>query len=136
MKLEFSTGFDTYSGDTDSSLFSTIRSFDEDIPLQIEPQKGIIEPNSSCIFKVTFSPSAEGRYSCRLISKCQSLHPDSAEMVILVTAICAVPNFYFEVEESDYMTRRPTNLKSLSEDLPNPKIIELESIGLGIICEA
>lgn len=103
--------------------------------MHIEPEKVNIEPRTSTTFKVTFSPMAAGSYAYRLVSKIHSLRPEYEEMDISVIGRSEVAKFYFELEETDYLTRRPGNRKCFSEDIPNPKILEFDAVGAGIICE-
>lgn len=118
-----------------STLFSSICSVEPEIPLQIEPQKTVIEPNSSSTFKITFSPMVAATYNFKLISNIQSLHPSSDEMNIVITAKSTVRNFYFEAEETDYLSKRPALRKSFSDDLPDPIVLECVAIGIGIVSE-
>lgn len=119
-----------------ASMFSGTPAVEDHTPFQIEPKKTIIEPNSSTTFKVIFLPYVAASYSYSLKSKIQSLHPDYEEMSIAILAMSEVAKFYFEIEDTDYLTRRPGNRKCVSEDIPNPKVIEFDAIGIGVIYKA
>lgn len=104
--------------------------------MQIEPKRTIIEPNSVGKFTVTFTPKVAADYTFRLISEITSLDPTLEEMNIPIRGKSEVAQFYFEMQDTDYMNRRPGNRKCPSEDISNPKVVEFDAIGVGVNYEA
>lgn len=99
--------------------------------LEIVPKKTTISVKETCEFRVIFSPLSACHYTARLTSEIESLHPDLKNVHISITAESLHPDYYFELEDSDYLTRR-TMKRCLKFIDANFKILEIHAVGVGI----
>lgn len=122
-----------------ASLFSTDygNSYIEEQTLSftIIPQKTSILPNETQKFTVAFSPLNSIDYCMILRSNIMCLTPKMKNVNIKVKGKGLLSTYYFEIEKSTYLKKRPDGVKKCnSTEYANPKIIEFESVGIGALC--
>lgn len=113
-----------------STLFSS-EYVDDTPPFKITPRIFTIPSMHSHTFTVTFLPKDEAQYCVRLMSNIASLNPALKEIDISVEGEGLVPDYYFEMDKTDYFTRRPNIKQCFPEDVENPKVLELVAVGIG-----
>nr|CAI5854062.1 unnamed protein product [Callosobruchus analis] len=103
-------------------------------PFSITPQSTSIPVNLGQRFQVTFAPLEAGYYTLRLISNIVSLSPSLTEIDVSIMGRAILPEYYFELEDTDYLNRRPYIENCTKEDFANCKIVEFIAVGVGSTC--
>ena len=105
------------------------------LPFVVTPDKTTIEPNSKKTLTVTFAPLDVFDYVVKLKGFVENKDPAAKEIEITVKARSILPLYCFDLEPSDYVETRRRGRKTCNELLnENTRVVEFESIGLGIIC--
>lgn len=105
------------------------------LPFSISPEKASIPPDSTETFTVTFAPVDVFDYKIQLKSNIENKSPQLGEIEIEVKARSILPVYCFELDPSDYVEKRRRGKKICNDLLDeNTKVIEFESVGLGVIC--
>jgi len=108
------------------------------IPFSVDPPFGRLEPNTSRVFKVKFSPLDINDYQARLLCQIPNTEDGKVGPMIAVKGRGLLPYCHVELEESDYISagRRDPDLpgpggaaSGLGLD-PATRVIELECVGL------
>ncbi|CAH1188542.1 unnamed protein product [Phyllotreta striolata] len=97
----------------------------------VSPAKALIDVDGTGRFRATFEPRVAGDYVVRLTADVESLHPELAELDVMATAKSLEPDYYFEIDDSDYLERRTIN-RCLKVSDSNLKILEIHAVGVGI----
>lgn len=117
----------TRSGDSWSEFHS--------LPFKISPERANIQPETKYKFTVTFEPLDVFDYIVQLKSIIVNKSPEASEIEIDVKARSILPVYCFELESSNYVQEKRRG-KKICNDLydENTKVLEFESVGLGVIC--
>jgi len=112
--------------------FEALRSGNNHIsesPFSVSPRNGFIEPGQTQVFRVMFSPQEVDDYSAKLFCEIPFLSGIDPPF-INVSAFSRRPFCHFNVDTSDYLTRRhPDYTVKLPTDI---KVIELNSKGVEV----
>ncbi|CAH2004216.1 unnamed protein product [Acanthoscelides obtectus] len=103
-------------------------------PFRVIPESDTIPVHSGRRFQVTFAPIEASLYTLQLISNIPSLSPTLSEIEVALMGKAILPEYYFELEYTDYLNSRPHIPNCNNEDIANCKIIEFLSIGVGVVC--
>lgn len=124
-----------FSSDVEFSKSTDSWSEFHTLPFLIEPKAAVILPNEDQTFTVFFTPVDVYDYVIQLKSTISNRAPEVPEIEIVVKAKSILPLYCFELEPSNYLIERRKG-KKLCNDLldQNTKIVEFESIGLGVVC--
>ncbi|XP_023311652.1 hydrocephalus-inducing protein [Anoplophora glabripennis] len=107
---------------------------EEAMPFAITPQKTSIYPNEAQEFTIEFRPLKYMDHNMILQSTIIGLKPKLKNIQINVTGKSLLPIYYFELEETNYLSRRPDVIKKCNSiDYADPKVIEFESVGIGVL---
>lgn len=106
----------------------------KEIPFTISPQKTLIYPSTTQEFTIQFWPLNLVNSCMNLQSNIVGLKPKMKNINIKVTGKSLTPIYYFELEQSNYMSRRPDGVKKCNvPDYVDSKVIEFESVGVGVL---
>ncbi|XP_072381898.1 hydrocephalus-inducing protein homolog isoform X2 [Diabrotica undecimpunctata] len=101
-----------------------------DHPFQIIPRKTEIQPSTSTVFQIIFTPAVASQYYYKLKSKISSLHPDLKNIELSITGQSLLPDYYFELKDSDHGKHEGAGKCSkINEE--NMKVIEIHATGIG-----
>lgn len=132
------------ASDADGFLLSTVATgaVDDDCPFEISPDAGTIAPESAQTFTVKFAPMEVDDHHYVLVlhahSGDASAFDDSETQTLRIDVRGASlrPACHFDVDRSDYATRRAPHLVGPNGELgpldPSVKVIEMESLGVRV----
>ena len=113
--------FEFYWRDADYQAARTDYASQHKAPFDIVPRHGFIEPVSSQMFKVIFAPEEVDDFAGRLI--CDIPFNTGQSPIINVSGLSRRPIIYFNVEQSDYLSRRyPSYIKAVPAET---RIVEI-----------
>ncbi|XP_063976561.1 hydrocephalus-inducing protein homolog [Diachasmimorpha longicaudata] len=124
---EFNNENKTEDSRTDASI-------EQDFPIlsrcfKILPETGVIFPNETTEFRLTFSPEEKRQYNAILICEIACLNPQTRQLKIPISGKALLPHCHFDIPEfSDDYLKTVTNIENLLETM---KIIEFRIIGVG-----
>ncbi|RZC43112.1 hydrocephalus-inducing protein -like protein [Asbolus verrucosus] len=105
------------------------------LPFTITPEKANIAPEAKETFTLTFAPVDVYDYLIQLKATIENKSPLMKDLEIKVKARSILPLYCFELEPTNYISEKRKG-KKLCKDLfdDNSKVVEFESVGLGVIC--
>ncbi|XP_041651130.1 hydrocephalus-inducing protein homolog [Cheilinus undulatus] len=96
-------------------------------PFSIEPRAGTIQPGDAENFNICFSPLEVAQFQGRLNCSIPNLQDNDQAPSILVCGRSLFPHYHFDLEDSDYVSCRNSDLRPHLD--PNIRVIELNAVG-------
>ncbi|KFQ85082.1 Hydrocephalus-inducing protein, partial [Phoenicopterus ruber ruber] len=117
-----------------SSLSSSLNTVSATPPFSIEPHSGTIPAGQEQLFQMKFSPVYVGDFESRMLCSIPNLKPNEKGPEVVVKGRSLMPNYHFELEDSDYITAKRGNPelqgpKGATFNL-NTRVIEFAAIGV------
>ncbi|XP_034542457.1 hydrocephalus-inducing protein homolog isoform X2 [Notolabrus celidotus] len=110
-----------------ASVMSLMMGNPELSPISIEPRVGAIQPGDTENFSIRFLPLEVSQFQGRLLCSIPNLQESDQAPCILVCGHSLFPHYHFDLEDSDYITRRNPEFRAHLE--PNIRVLELNAIG-------
>ncbi|XP_025999986.1 hydrocephalus-inducing protein-like isoform X2 [Astatotilapia calliptera] len=101
-------------------------------PFSIEPSVGTMKPGARQNFTVRFLPLQVSTFQGKLFCSIQNLQDGEQVPCISVCGRSLLPQFHFDLEDSDYISGNRRNSEFSGPLDPNTRILEIHAIGLSV----
>lgn len=101
-------------------------------PFSIEPSVGTMKPGARQNFTVRFLPLQVSTFQGKLFCSIQNLQDGKQALCISVCGRSLLPQFHFDLEDSDYISGNRRNSEFSGPLDPNTRILEIHAIGLSV----
>ncbi|XP_039456431.1 hydrocephalus-inducing protein homolog [Oreochromis aureus] len=101
-------------------------------PFSVEPSVGTMKPGARQNFTVRFLPLQVSTFQGKLFCSIQNLQDGEQAPCISVCGRSLLPQFHFDLEDSDYISGNRRNSEFSGPLDPNTRILEIHAIGLSV----
>ncbi|XP_030613884.1 hydrocephalus-inducing protein homolog isoform X2 [Archocentrus centrarchus] len=101
-------------------------------PFSVEPSTGAIKPGAKQNFTVRFLPLQVSAFQGKLFCSIQNLQDGEQAPCILVCGRSLLPQFHFDLEDSDYISGNRRNPEFGGSLDPNTRVLEIHAIGVSV----
>ncbi|CAI5655386.1 unnamed protein product [Oreochromis niloticus] len=101
-------------------------------PFSVEPSVGTMKPGARQNFTVRFLPLQVSTFQGKLFCSIQNLQDGEQAPCISVCGRSLLPQFHFDLEDSDYISGNRGNSEFSGPLDPNTRILEIHAIGLSV----
>eukprot|EP00939_MAST-03C_sp_MAST-3C-sp1_P000134 g134.t1 len=101
-------------------------------PFEVRPVSGKLAPGASATCSIVFAPIDAGTF--RYTARCHMPHlsAESSPLEVSLMARSRRPVCHFDIEPSDYFSRRPSDLPRVDFVDSNTRVLEIESLGTNV----